>query len=137
MATLSKIHCPVCQVSFTKTGKNQKYCSRKCRISTPEYKAGRAEYNKERRLWIEEYKLEHGCCKCGYKEHAAALDFNHINPLEKSFGIGESMSKSRELVEAEIAKCEVLCANCHRIHTYETHATRLGTARTPSTATTN
>jgi hypothetical protein len=38
----------------------------------------------------------------------------------KEFGIADAMRKSMSLrrVMAEIAKCELVCANCHRIRTY-------------------
>ena len=71
-------------------------------------------------------KLEQGCVKCGYNAHAAALDFNHIDPSTKSFNIGcKTSSLSLDKLLEEVAKCEVMCANCHRIHTYDNHPTRL------------
>lgn len=62
-----------------------------------------------------------GCAMCGYNEHPAALDFNHIDPATKAFNVAEGVSrgKGRKAIKAEIEKCNLLCANCHRIHTYE------------------
>ena len=70
-----------------------------------------------RRAWLSEYRLWKGCADCGYKEHAAALDFDHgDNP--KSFSImRDGLSRSRDSLIAEVKKCEVVCANCHRIRT--------------------
>lgn len=62
-------------------------------------------------------KLAAGCADCGYAEHPHALDFDHRDPSTKSFGIGGAWSKSLARVAAEIAKCDVVCANCHRIRT--------------------
>jgi hypothetical protein len=84
----------------------------------------RARQNNE---WIDALKLERGCewvlpdgSVCGYREYAVALDFDHRDPTEKAFQISRarlSPSVSRAAVEAEIAKCDVLCANHHRVRT--------------------
>jgi hypothetical protein len=44
------------------------------------------------------------------------MDFDHVRG-EKLFGIAVNMNISWERLEAEIAKCEIVCANCHRIRT--------------------
>jgi 5-methylcytosine-specific restriction endonuclease McrA len=54
------------------------------------------------------------CALCGYDRYVGALAFHHIDPAQKSFGLAEgglarSLAKSRE----EVAKCALLCANCH------------------------
>jgi hypothetical protein len=55
-----------------------------------------------------------GCIKCPEKD-LRCLDLHHRDPAEKSFGFGEQMyGVSVARLEAEIAKCDVLCANCHR-----------------------
>ena len=78
---------------------------------------------------INAIKLELGCEICGYNEHVAALDFDHLDPSKKEFNIGVAAQESKGWgrIQAEIEKCRVLCANCHRIHTYENHVTRMGT----------
>ncbi len=73
----------------------------------------------ENRAFLSQIKLEKGCEECGYKAHAAALQFDHINPLEKSFTISKRTSMSLEKLKAEVAKCRVLCANCHAVHTHQ------------------
>ena len=66
------------------------------------------------------YKLEKGCADCGYKAHAAALDFDHLPGTTKSFDIGSAVTNAQDWknVWNEVAKCEVVCANCHRVRTY-------------------
>lgn len=71
------------------------------------------------RKFLADYKLKKGCVDCGYSEHHAALDFDHIKD-EKSFNVCNA--KSITSAKVEIRKCEVVCSNCHRIRTY----TRLG-----------
>lgn len=69
----------------------------------------------EVRQFLADYKLEDGCVDCGYKEHHAALDFDHVRG-EKSINVCNARSISA--AKKEIEKCEVVCANCHRIRTY-------------------
>ena len=77
---------------------------------------------------LAQIKLDKGCSLCGYKEHPAALDFDHINPEDKSHLISLMVSQDKPwaVIEAEVDKCRVLCANCHRIHSYENHTARVG-----------
>ena len=58
------------------------------------------------------------CIRCVYNKYSEVLEFHHINPKEKDFSISEKgYSRSWEKVKAEIEKCNLVCANCHR----ETH----------------
>lgn len=69
---------------------------------------------------INKYKLERGCSLCGYNECSAALDFDHLDTESKKFNISKVLSsKSLEAIFDEIGKCRILCANCHRKHSYE------------------
>ncbi|HEX4774373.1 MAG TPA: hypothetical protein VH234_02560 [Candidatus Saccharimonadales bacterium] len=55
------------------------------------------------------------CCLCGYDKHPGALDFHHIDRATKSFGISSGgFSWSWTIIEAELKKCILVCANCHR-----------------------
>ena len=59
------------------------------------------------------------CAKCGF-DHHAALDFHHEDPTEKEYNVNRLISNGQfKKAYAEIEKCIVLCANCHRIHHYE------------------
>ena len=54
------------------------------------------------------------CCVCGYDRCARALGFHHIDPLTKRFGLAEGgLARSLAASRAEVAKCVLLCANCH------------------------
>jgi hypothetical protein len=73
-----------------------------------------------RRAELDAIKLARGCTDCGYNVHPAALQFDHLPGTEKRFDIGKSgIGVSRAKRDAEIAKCEVVCANCHAIRTAE------------------
>lgn len=70
--------------------------------------------------WVDALKLEKVCEMCGYKSHPVALDFDHINGREKAFDVSQYLGiKSDEDIKLEVSKCRVLCANCHRIKSYE------------------
>ena len=57
------------------------------------------------------------CCQiCGYNKCTSALEFHHVNPLEKERGFGElraNNTKWSSIVE-ELKKCIMLCSNCHK-----------------------
>ena len=91
-----------------------------CHTCTREYR--KARINKTREI-LKRYKLMKGCSKCGYKDHPAALQFNHIDPSTKVHHDGLSrLVKSVvkwQRIKDEVAKCEILCANCHAKLSYE------------------
>ena len=82
----------------------------------------RAEENKKavakRRKMIKAMAIEYKggkCCICGYKKCNTALDFHHKNDREKSFGLSvRGLTRSWVRTKAEIDKCILVCANCHR-----------------------
>ena len=58
------------------------------------------------------------CIKCG-ESHPATLDFHHRNPEEKELDLGSAnCTRSWDIICAELDKCDLLCANCHRILHY-------------------
>jgi hypothetical protein len=67
---------------------------------------------------IAEIKLILGCYLCGFDKNPYALDFHHRDAKEKSFEIASYASRGIQTVLKEIAKCDVVCANCHRILTH-------------------
>jgi hypothetical protein len=69
------------------------------------------------------------CADCGGRFEGHQMDFDHRNPSEKAFNLcsGRAALKSREQLLAEAAKCDVVCANCHRLRTRTHHRERLRT----------
>jgi hypothetical protein len=82
-------------------------------------KARSVERNRKRRAaltkWFKEYKKTLKCNRCP-ENHSACLDFHHKDPTKKESNLSRVANHkwSRARILAEIAKCEVLCANCHR-----------------------
>lgn len=61
-----------------------------------------------------------GCTDCGHTdpEHPEVFDFDHMPEYTKIASVATLLTKGTlEEFKAEIAKCEVVCANCHRIRT--------------------
>ena len=110
--------CVTCDGLFEPSRVWQKYCSSKCRNNAPSKKTYTQEFQQSRRDIINRIKMERGCARCGYNTHAAALDFNHVKGA-KNFSISQDPKVALKKLLDEIAKCEILCANCHRVHTYE------------------
>ena len=66
------------------------------------------------RLMAIEYKGGR-CQVCRYDRCAEALEFHHLDPTKKDFGISsKGYARSWEKVRNEVDKCLLLCANCHR-----------------------
>lgn len=54
------------------------------------------------------------CKKCGYDRCKEALQFHHLDPTKKSFGIsGKGACREWNVMVKEANKCVLLCANCH------------------------
>lgn len=93
----------------------------------PRFKCGKcnvAAVSKRRRK-LKLLAVEHKggkCEKCGYNRCIAALEFHHPDPGEKDFQLSQSHVLGWVEIRAEIDKCLLLCANCHR----ETHAELIG-----------
>ena len=94
---------------------------------------------KRRVYWLRKYKTSVGCENCGYNKNPVALDFAHIDPMDKHLQMTRSsgangMSRMykricvvdkkknrfylKELIN-EVRKCKILCKNCHVVETYE------------------
>jgi len=75
-------------------------------------------------LWRQRTKRKlvevHGgkCLDCGFTGPAFMYDFDHRDPSEKSFGVGEGICRSYDRQYTESLKCDLVCANCHRMRTH-------------------
>ena len=57
------------------------------------------------------------CADCGQRYPHYVMDFDHRDPTIKVMNVGETRSKAKTL--EEIAKCDVVCSNCHRERTWK------------------
>jgi hypothetical protein len=63
------------------------------------------------------YLREHACVDCGEGD-VLVLEFDHLRDKKADVGALLSRATSWEVILSEIAKCEVVCANCHRRRTF-------------------
>lgn len=88
-------------------------------IEKPSEMAWRRQRQEEYARRIAELKSR-PCTDCGHSFPSCVMDFDHRDPLDKKFSIGiaaGSGTRSWESIAAEIVKCDLVCANCHRIRT--------------------
>ena len=129
---LIMIKCNTCEVlkneeEFARRGSKRHY---KCKVCMRVYSKRQYELNRQAHIdksarrkkalkdWVNEQKNV-PCSDCGHIFHHCAMDFDHIS--DKSFNIGEAANRQypRNKIIAEIAKCEVVCSNCHRLRTWK------------------
>lgn len=78
------------------------------------YKAANARRRARNRRWVEEIKKDLRCEICGESRHWV-LDFHHKDPSVKEAGIAVLLGRGTiGKITEEMAKCQVLCSNCHR-----------------------
>lgn len=101
------------------------YRRRICRDCRAGYKRGRHSENLQsaasRRAQAMEYVdglKRNPCTDCGQRWPPVAMDFDHVRG-EKVDHVGVMVQKgyALEAIQAEIAKCELVCACCHRVRT--------------------
>lgn len=83
-------------------------------------------YNKRKLYaeYLDQLKTNRPCADCGRIFPSCSMDFDHIKG-HKKFSIGSGRSMSKKKVLQEINKCELVCANCHRVRTKLRHLLNL------------
>jgi len=80
----------------------------------PDSKTPLSRYRERRAYSIE--KLGGKCVRCGSTKR---LELDHINKEDKSFNITQHWSYSLEIYDKELAKCQLLCHDCHVKKSFE------------------
>lgn len=69
-----------------------------------------------KRAYVADVKMGSGCVRCGFRDHPDALHLHHRDPAEKEGHISAMCANvGWARLRAEVAKCDVVCANCHAI----------------------
>lgn len=108
--------CKICKKEFTpkKNTHNRKYCY-ECSGNNLDRASTITSIRHAIKKQLIKYKG--GKCEiCGYSKCIGALQFHHINALEKDFELSEKYNNGLndiELLYKEADKCQLLCANCH------------------------
>jgi len=130
--------CKYCAETFSapeRSGRRMEYCSPSCRqkrwahANTSVLRDKQAEWRithpgylgptrQEKVDRVNVIKETASCSDCGQLFPACCMDFDHVEG-DKSAEVGALVAKgaSWELIQEEIDKCELVCANCHRIRT--------------------
>lgn len=117
-------HCRACRAAY---GKAHYAANRE--LYKERATAQKRRWRHERTLLLFEHFASNPCRDCGETD-PVVLDLDHLR--DKSFNIGDQLAyRSWESILEEMAKCEVVCANCHRRRT----ARRGGTIRAILTGT--
>lgn len=76
----------------------------------------KAVYARRKKVRVMAVAYKGGKCeRCGYDRCIDALEFHHVDPVQKDFTISsKGYTRSWNTVKAELDKCIMLCANCHR-----------------------
>ncbi len=107
---------PATDFGVAKTIGSKVYRRQKCRYC---YRKTKNVLKEKRRSFIDMKKVESGCRDCGIRD-VRVLEFHHIEGNTKDFAIADYYyhQYGEERLLIEMAKCEILCANCHRILHY-------------------
>lgn len=90
------------------------------RMAPEDKKKARRDKDKARqRKFLNSLKEGKPCTDCGNIFHPCAMDWDHINN-NKIANVSRLRSSKKRVLE-EVSKCELVCANCHRIRTYKRH----------------
>src|SRR6266849_507145 len=89
------------------------------KVHAREHVYGLARYARARALVTK--ATNRPCLDCGGIFHFSAMDFDHVRG-KKLFTIGAGIVRALKKVMDEIAKCDLVCANCHRVRTYKRRA---------------
>jgi len=120
---------PLSEFGVRSNGKPQHWC-RACHRS---YQREYYERHKDYYLELQNARVERArrrlrqaknvpCADCGRCYPHYVMDFDHRPGEEKNFNLSVAAGQTRlswQRIEAEIAKCDVVCANCHRERTYQ------------------
>ena len=118
--------CKSCGTEFLPTSRKRYMCKPCEAASFREYRhankdkvreINKQRYIRNRQIVYNHYK-DNPCVICG-ESRIACLQLDHLDPTEKSFGLANLYNRSESAILEEIAKCRVLCANCHMVFTAE------------------
>ena len=106
---------------------------RKSKDRSPEWLSRRAnylrKYQSKRRKLVADMKRR-PCIDCGKRFPPECMDFDHRPGEEKNFCVAGKLTLPWDRVVSEIAKCDVVCSNCHRTRTIQRReARRLNNAK--------
>lgn len=72
------------------------------------------------RAYVAKVKAHAKCVDCGINDWRV-LDFDHLPEFEKGADVSKLANSGASIatIKAEMDKCEIVCANCHRIRSWQ------------------
>lgn len=99
----------------------RKTTCRICRnVQNRSYPIGEERYIRQRTRYkqlrkIIEIAKAQPCVDCGIQYPGPVMHFHHRDPKTKVAEVAKMVSRTEKTLLAEIAKCDIMCANCHII----------------------
>lgn len=122
-----KLELPIDQFNYKLKSKGTR--ASRCRECTHEYYQG--HYNENKKQYMERNRAtkrrnrervlsmkDAPCTDCGGTFPRHVMEFDHLDPSVKEFSIGRAGWSWYKKIEKELEKCEIVCANCHKIRTH-------------------
>lgn len=81
------------------------------KLSIAKQKAYLAQY-------LRDLKTKTPCIDCGINYPYYVMDFDHVRGVKHANVMELVSTLSKKKIDEEIAKCEIVCSNCHRIRTH-------------------
>ncbi len=95
------------------------YAAEHYRADKPQYYARNKTTREKITELIREFKTSNPCTDCGVFYPFYVMDFDHLPQYEKLFELSRApRCGSLTAVQEEMAKCDLVCANCHRVRTF-------------------
>lgn len=82
-----------------------------------------AKQRKELRQWLDNLKSA-PCTDCNRSFPPICMDWDHVRGKRSDVSYLVSRLRPKDVILREIAKCELVCSNCHRIRTHKRRAER-------------
>ena len=120
--------CSKCDIEYEHYGQRHSMCKPCKRVYDREHYANKSQENKDRKVSLQkqrhienrqymyDYLKTHPCVTCGESD-PVVLEFDHNDQRTKLLAVSLMADYSLSKIKEEIAKCRVLCANCHKRHT--------------------
>lgn len=124
--------CEACEQEFESTHGRQRFCKQQAcirarknarmraytatEVGGQKVRAHSQQKYEKRRAEMDDLKRA-PCMDCGNSFPPECMDWDHRPDEEKLFEVGTRTMGNWELLLAEMAKCDLICSNCHRIRT--------------------
>ena len=108
------MNCKTCNKELV--GQQKSYCSKRCsnHDTNKRLKGYKQQSDKATKLKLKCVMDKGGkCCRCGYDKNLSALHFHHLHSKLFVIDSRHLANTKSSLIEAELEKCILLCANCH------------------------